>query len=44
MGTLVVYASGEIGITDVAQTANYWTTGNTGCGIPTDTTVSFCTL
>ena len=44
MGTLVVYASGEIGIADVAQTANYWTTGNTGCGIPTDTTVSFCTL
>ena len=38
MGTLV------IGITDVAQTANFWSSGNTACGIPADTTVSFCTL
>ena len=44
LGTLIVFASGQIGITDIAQTANFWTAGNTGCGISGDFTVSFTTV
>ena len=44
LGTLIVFASGQIGITDVAQTANFWSIGNTGCGISGDFTVSFTTV
>ena len=44
LGTKKIYASGELGITDVAQTANFWTIGNTGCGISGDFTVSFTTV
>jgi hypothetical protein len=44
LGTLIVYASGEIGITDVAQTANFWAISTTGCGISGDFTVSFTTV
>lgn len=41
MGTLIIYSTGLIGITDVAETANFWTSGNTGCGIVGDTCISY---
>jgi hypothetical protein len=44
LGLLIVYLSGEIGITDISQTAGFWVAGTTNCGILQDMTVSFCTL
>ena len=41
MGTLVVFASGSIGLIDVGETSNYWVSGNTGCGTVGDTCVTY---
>ena len=41
-GICVIFAGGEIGFTDVGQTGNFWTTGET-CGLTGDFTVSFPT-
>jgi hypothetical protein len=41
MGTLLIFTAGNIGISDVAVTANFWTIGDTNCGIPTDLCVSY---
>ena len=43
VGTIIIYASGEMGLTDVVQTAGFWGANNTGCGLAGDTTISFCT-
>ena len=41
MGTLIIYANGTGGITDVVETPNFWTSGNTGRGTVGDTCVSY---
>ena len=41
MGTLVVFASGAIGLMDVLETSNFWVSGNTGYGTVGDTCVTY---
>ncbi len=41
MGTLIIFSNGTIGLTDVVETSNFWSSGNTGCGIVGDTCVSY---
>ena len=41
MGTLVVFDSGLIGLMDVLETANFWTSGVGGCGTVGDTCVTY---
>ncbi len=40
IGICIIYASGEMGLTDVGQTANFWTAGQS-CGIAGDTNVTY---
>ena len=41
MGTLVIFDSGLIGLMDVLETTNLWTSGVGGCGTVGDTCVTY---
>jgi hypothetical protein len=43
LGCCIIYASGEIGFTDIAQTSNFWASGTANCGLAADFAVSYPT-
>lgn len=43
-GTVIFFSSGEMGLTDIVQTNNFWAAGNTNSGLATDASFSWPVL